>query len=108
MGSFWVETGERRTKYSGSIRHRSGRRGGDDESLRSLVVSAAREIVAVSDTRDAIENLDLEGFGTAEDGAQLRSVLLEHIEVFSPDTGTVPGEEFRTLLKPNIDLSKLN
>jgi hypothetical protein len=62
----------------------------------------------VADTLDAIEEMDLSGFGETEDQKALRSVLRESSDVFSPKTGTVPGWELRIKVEDGAELAKLN
>jgi hypothetical protein len=43
-----------------------------------------------------------------EDQKALRNVLLEYSEVFSPTTETVPGVQYKIILKPGADILSLN
>jgi hypothetical protein len=62
----------------------------------------------IEDTLEAIENLDLGAFGEKEDREALQAVLTEYVDVFSAETGTVPGWEFKIWIEEGADLSKLN
>jgi Reverse transcriptase (RNA-dependent DNA polymerase) len=62
----------------------------------------------VGDTLDAIEEMDLSGFGETEDQEALESELREYSDVFSPKTGTVPEWEFRIKVEDGAELAKLN
>jgi hypothetical protein len=106
LGSLRAETSGGRVTFSGSIRLQVKKAGGEPENVHG--VGESRKLVAASDTEDAIRHLNLDGFGTVGDQAKLREVLVEHIDVFCPNTGVVPGEEFRIVLRPEADLSKLN
>jgi hypothetical protein len=87
---------------SGRISYR--RLGGDEEEVAG--VDEQRDI---EDTLEAIENLYLGAFGEKEeDWEVLRAVLTEYVDVFSAETGTVPGWEFMIEIEEGADLSKLN
>ena len=54
--------------------------------------AAERVEVVSEDVTAAIEGMDLSEFGDIEkDQEDLRNVLLEYMDVFSPTTETVPG-----------------
>jgi Reverse transcriptase (RNA-dependent DNA polymerase) len=71
---------------------------------------AAEDVAAITeDITSAIVGMDLSGFGDGvQDPEDLRAVLFEYSDVFSPTTETVPGVEYKILIKPNADLSNLN
>jgi hypothetical protein len=72
------------------------------------MLNETRDIFVIKDTEDAIMNLNLEGFGEKDDQRNLRETLLEFIDVFHPNTGVVPEEEFHITLRSNADMSQLN
>jgi hypothetical protein len=56
--------------------------------------------VITKDVTFRIKELDLSGFGSGEkDQEALRSLLLEYSDVFSPTTETVPGVEYKIVIK---------
>jgi hypothetical protein len=98
-GKFTVLAKNGPAVYSGSIRYR--RRGGDEEE-----VAGVDEPGDIEDTLEAIENLDLEAFGEKENREALRA-LTEYVDVFSAETGTIPGWEFKVEIEEGANLSKL-
>jgi hypothetical protein len=101
QGRFTVETENGPTIFSGSIRYQLQKGGGEQ-------VAEMDDQQVVADTLDAIEEMDLSGFGETEDQEALRSVLREYSDVFSPKTGTVPGWEFRIKVEDGAELARLN
>jgi hypothetical protein len=101
QGRFTVETEKGPTVFSGSIKYQL-QTGGREQ------VAEMDDQQVVADTLDAIEEIDLTGFGVTEDQEALRSVLREYSDVFSPKTGIVPGWEFRIKVEDGAELAKLN
>jgi hypothetical protein len=71
-------------------------------------VAEVREKHIIADTLDAIDGLELTGFGTGDDRQALQAVLREYVDVFNADTGIVPGWEFKIEVEDQADMSKLN
>jgi hypothetical protein len=71
---------------------------------------AAEDVAAITeDVTSAIDGMELSGFGDrVQDPEDLRAVLVEYSDVFSPTTETVPKVEYKILIKPNAELSNLN
>jgi hypothetical protein len=53
--------------------------------------------------------MDLSGFGSGEEDQEaLRGLLLEYSDVLSSTTETVPGVEYKIVIKEGADMSRLN